>query len=307
MHCKRCATLEAELEFPEPSTPHVDFLSQEGFRRKIKAGPGPRFHNPKPLPTCARPVQPRFRSLFQLDPSGRVASSSASKGLASVVASAPSFAASAKPLPAYLPLQHTRSAPSKGAPVPRPRPRKASFYAKYPCDAEDSGIAVPSSSPKAPSFASVKPCADILVAPASSLQPPMPKAGSGFVSSKHLHQERSSVVLGLFLQLCAILQPLSKVLSGLQGSLHGTEFQARLLHKVADTTASRYLRSALLFIQTVDDLGGSILSLFDALAADAIFVLHRAGEGCLGHPSNVLKAVPTQGWPAPASRASSSE
>ena len=36
MHCKRCATLEAELEFPEPSTPHVDFLSQEGFRRKIK-------------------------------------------------------------------------------------------------------------------------------------------------------------------------------------------------------------------------------------------------------------------------------
>ena len=35
MQCKRCATLEAELEFPEPSTPHVDFLSQEGFRRKI--------------------------------------------------------------------------------------------------------------------------------------------------------------------------------------------------------------------------------------------------------------------------------
>ena len=36
VQCKRCATLEAELEFPQPSTPHVDFLSQEGFRRKIK-------------------------------------------------------------------------------------------------------------------------------------------------------------------------------------------------------------------------------------------------------------------------------
>ena len=36
MQCKRCATLEAELEFPEPSTPHVDFLSREGFRRKIR-------------------------------------------------------------------------------------------------------------------------------------------------------------------------------------------------------------------------------------------------------------------------------
>ena len=43
MQCKRCATLEAELEFSEPSTPHVDFLSQEGFRRKI------RFYNLKSL------------------------------------------------------------------------------------------------------------------------------------------------------------------------------------------------------------------------------------------------------------------
>ena len=35
MRCKRCAKLEAELEFHELSTPHVDSLSQEGFRRKI--------------------------------------------------------------------------------------------------------------------------------------------------------------------------------------------------------------------------------------------------------------------------------
>ena len=81
------------------------------------------------------------------------------------------------------------------------------------------------------------------------------------------------------------------MLSGLQGSLHEVEFQTRLLHKVADTTAARYLHSALLFLQTVEDLGVSVLSLSDALAADAIFVLHRAGEECLGHPSNVLKAV----------------
>ena len=98
-------------------------------------------------------------------------------------------------------------------------------------------------------------------------------------------------MLSLFLQLCTILQPLSRVLSGLQGSLHEVEFQARLLRKVADTTAARYLRSAMLFLQTVEDLGGSVLSLSDALAADAIFILRRAGEGCLGHPSNVLKAI----------------
>ena len=33
------------------------------------------------------------------------------------------------------------------------------------------------------------------------------------------------------------------------------------------------------------------MSLSDAIAADALFVLHRSGEGPLGHPSNVLKAV----------------
>ena len=51
MHCKRCATLEAELEFPEPSTPHVDFLSQEGFRRKISL---PYWGCPTPPPEASR-------------------------------------------------------------------------------------------------------------------------------------------------------------------------------------------------------------------------------------------------------------
>ena len=150
---------------------------------------------------------------------------------------------------------------------------------------------MPSCPAKAASSFLTKPLDDSLGAPTHELQPPVPKSSTGFVSSRQVHQERSSAVLSLFLQLCTILQPLSRVLAGLQGSLHELDFQARLLHKVADTTAARYLRSALLFLQTVEDLGGSVLSLSDALAADAIFVLHRAGEGCLGHPSNVLKAV----------------
>ena len=252
-----------------------------------KAGSGPRFVRPKPLPVCVPPVKPRFRSPFQLGHSGAVASDSETRLPASVVASLPSSVKSAKPLPAFLPVQPARPAAPKGAPLPRPLPMQASFYATYPSDAVVSGSLVPSCPAKAASSFLTKPLDESLGAPTHELQPPVPKSSTGFVSSRQVHQERSSAVLSLLLQLCTILQPLSKVLAGLQGSLHELE----LLHKVADTTAARYLRSALLFVPTVEDLGGSVLSLSDALAADAIFVLHRAGEGCLGHPSNVLKAV----------------
>ena len=246
---------------------------------------------PKSLPVCFQPVQPRFRSPFQLHSSGTSAADLASRLPASVLANKPSSAQLAKPLPAFLPVQPARPPPLKGAPLPRPLPKQASFYAMYPCASTASGNLLPSCPAKAASSSLMKPLADNLVSPVRDLQPPLLKSSAGFVSSRQVHQERSSAVLSLFLQLCTILQPLSRVLSGLQGSLHEVEFQARLLRKVADTTAARYLRSALLFLQTVEDLGGSVLSLSDALAADAIFILHRAGEGCLGHPSNVLKAI----------------
>ena len=70
-----------------------------------KAGSGPRFVRAKPLPVCVQPVKPRFRSPFQLDPSGAAASGSDSRLPASVVASLPSSVKSAKPLPAFLPVQ----------------------------------------------------------------------------------------------------------------------------------------------------------------------------------------------------------
>ena len=145
-----------------------------------KAGSGPRFQRPKPLPTCVQPAQPRFRSPFQLDPSGTAASDPGCKLPASVVASLPSSATSAKPLPAYLPVQHARAAPPKGAPLPKPIPRKASFYANYPSDAEASGGIVPSCSAKAPSPTLAKPLEDVLVASACALQPSVSKAGTGF-------------------------------------------------------------------------------------------------------------------------------
>ena len=170
----------------------------------------------------------------------------------------PSSAQLAKPLPAFLPVQPARPPPPKGAPLPRPLPKQASFYATYPSDSTVSGSLLPSCPAKAASSSLIKPLADSLVSPVRDLQPPVPKSSTGFVSSRQVHQHRSSAVLSLFLQLCTILQPQSRVLSGLQGSLHEADFQARLLHKVADTTASRYLRSALLFIQTVEDLGGSV-------------------------------------------------
>ena len=256
-----------------------------------KAGSARRFDAPSPLPSCFKPLSPRFRSPFQVGCFRAVASETASQS--SAIASA-RFGPSEpfpKPLPAFLPMQPSLPELPTAKPLPIPVPKPASFYASYPTSAlASSGRTICSEvKPSGPSL--LKPPPESVEISVCDLQPSAPNTKVGFVSSRQVHQERSAAVVNLFLQLCAILQPLSRVLAGLQGSLNKLEFQSRLLRKVSDTTAVRYLRSALLFIQTVEDLGGTVLALTDALAADAIFVLRRAGEGCLGHPSNVLKAV----------------
>ena len=190
-------------------------------------------------------------------------------------------------------MQPSRPELPTAKPLPVPVPKPASFYASYPTPALAASCRTICAEVKPSGPSLLKPPPEPVDISACNLQPSAPNTKVGFVSSRQVHQERSAAVLNLFLQLwlCTILQPLSRVLAGLQGSLNQLEFQSRLLHKVSDTTAARYLRSALLFVQTVEDLGGTVLALTDALAADAIFVLHRAGEGCLGHPSNVLKAI----------------
>ena len=256
-----------------------------------KGGSAPRFGAPSPLPSCFKPLSPRFRSPFQVGCFRAVASDTASQSLAIASAHFGLSESCPKPLPAFLPMQPSRPELPTAKPLPVPVPKPASFYASYPTPALAASCRAICAEVKPSGPSLLKPPPEPVDISAGNLQPSAPNTKVGFVSSRQVHQERSAAVLNLFLQLCTILQPLSRVLAGLQGSLNQLEFQSRLLHKVSDTTAARYLRSALLFVQTVEDLGGTVLALTDALAADAIFVLRRAGEGCLGHPSNVLKAI----------------
>ena len=163
-----------------------------------KAGPGSRFHKPMPLPTCARTVQPRFRSPFQLGHAGAVASGLDSSLPASVAVSMPSSDKVAKPLPAFLPVEPSRPTPPKRAPLPRPSPRQASFYANCPSDPVASGSVFSNSPAKAASPFLAKPLAEDLAAPTREWQPHVHKSIAGFVSSRQVHQERSSAVLSLF-------------------------------------------------------------------------------------------------------------
>ena len=210
---------------------------------------------------------------------------SASPLAKSACAFSPALPKSALPLAAYLPPQPHKPSVPKSCPLPKPVPRDAAFYARYPSvEQQVSPASAAEVSSQVTSAGAPRPKDTQVV----KWKPPAPKSGSGFVSNRAGHQERSAVVLRLFLQVCVIFRPLSRILASIEGSLHVAQFQARLLDKVADTAALRYLRSVLLLVQTVDDLGGALQSLSDAVAAD---VLHRAGEGPLGHPSNVLKAI----------------
>ena len=259
-----------------------------------KAGSGQRFNGPKPLPSCVRAVQPLFMSPFQLGRSGMVASDPGSGLPASVAISLRSADVIGKALPAFLPVAPARQAPPRGAPLPKPTPKPASFYAIYPpaCEPPPASDILASSCPaKAVSALSMKPQVDLLAASKRDWQPPALGLMPASCPVDKFTRSAPPLCSAYFSSFAQFFSLLVVCFSGLQGSLHEVEFQARLLCKVADTTAASYLRSAMLFLQTVEDLGGSVLSLSDALAADAIFILHRAGEGCLGHPSNVLKAI----------------
>ncbi|CAE7294548.1 unnamed protein product, partial [Symbiodinium necroappetens] len=85
---------------------------------------------------------------------------------------------------------------------------------------------------------------------------------------------------------------LHEVLSQLAASQHGDAIRKRLLAKVSDTTAARYLRSVQLFFTTFEELGGSLDEVDQGLFLDAFFALSRSLEdGPLSNAQNVLKAL----------------
>ncbi|CAE7409091.1 unnamed protein product [Symbiodinium sp. CCMP2592] len=122
--------------------------------------------------------------------------------------------------------------------------------------------------------------------------PALRAAADGVLTSKDNHKacdERNKV---LFDQLCRSHGAYSEVLQQLASSREGTVIQSRLLSKVSDTTAARYLRSVQLFFCAFEELGGNMDAIDQSLFLDAFFALSRGSEsGPLSNSINVLKAL----------------
>ncbi|CAE7036464.1 unnamed protein product [Symbiodinium sp. CCMP2592] len=138
----------------------------------------------------------------------------------------------------------------------------------------------------------VQPSTTALRAPSELHPPAFREPIAGLVTSKDNHQacdERNKV---LFDQLCASHGAYSEVLQQLSGSREGAVIKSRLLSKVSDTTAARYLRSVQLFFCAFEELGGNMESIDQGLFLDAFFALSRGSEtGPLSNSINVLKAL----------------
>ena len=166
--------------------------------------------------------------------------------------------------------------------------QSAASYAAYPkasASAVQASITTPTPSPlqeKPP-----PPARQAASAP-RKLQPPP----SGLTTSRDLHHVADAKNSALFAELCERHGTFSEVLQQLRGSHHGASIKARLLSKVSDTTAARYLRSVQLFFSAFEELGGQLADIDQGLFLDAFFALSRSTEdGPLSNSQNVIKAL----------------
>ncbi|CAE7273536.1 unnamed protein product [Symbiodinium sp. KB8] len=87
-------------------------------------------------------------------------------------------------------------------------------------------------------------------------------------------------------------RPLPTYRSASSYAVYPKVIKERLLSKVSDTTASRYLRSVQLFFVAFEELGGKLEQINEGLFLDAFFTVSRSSEdGPLSNSQNVLKAL----------------
>ena len=115
---------------------------------------------------------------------------------------------------------------------------------------------------------------------------------AGFSRSLDAHAEVSRRNHLLFEQLCDMHFELSPVLGQISTSRYSDVLRSKLLAKVSDTTAARYLRSVQIFFTTFEELGGDIRNVEAGLLLDTFFSLSRCPEeGPLSNSLNVMKAL----------------
>ena len=166
--------------------------------------------------------------------------------------------------------------------------QSAASYAAYPkasASAVQASITTPTPSPLQEQ---PPPSSRQFVSTPRKLQPPP----SGLTTSRDLHHVADAKNSALFAELCELHGTFSEVLQQLRGSHHGASIKARLLSKVSDTTAARYLRSVQLFFSAFEELGGQLSDTDQGLFLDAFFALSRSTEdGPLSNSQNVIKAL----------------
>ena len=239
---------------------------------------------PKPRAWQRPPICLRFNSPFQVDKPGP-------KPVARPASSCPRFQLQARWAP-QSPQQHEKVAWGSDA-LPMPSFGSAHKYAKYPSQASP---CPPDSSLQCPSPAPIPPRVELpgaLTAKASSFSAPRSSAAeAGFVRSMDSHDALSLRNRVLFEQLCDMHSDISPVLGQISASRYSDILRNKLLAKVSDTTAARYLRSVQIFFTTFEELGGDVRNVDSGLLLDTFFSLSRCPEeGPLSNSLNVMKAL----------------
>ena len=238
-------------------------------------------HLSKASPWSPPPICLRYNSPFRLGCPGKVPRAP--------VPSTVACFSPPRPGAQLRPPQHSHF-PTPGRPKPLPSFKAAAAYAVYPkdsCSVIQESLSTPTPRPL--------PRATMPVA--GSWEPlPRPKGDPALrpavMKSSDLHEAKRSRNEALFQSLCDARGRFSEVLLQLAASQHGDAIRKRLLAKVSDTTAARYLRSVQLFFTTFEELGGSLDKVDQGLFLDAFFVLSRSLEdGPLSNAQNVLKAL----------------
>ena len=244
------------------------------------------FFRPAPKPKAWQrpPVCLRFNSPFQVD-------QPEPKPVARPAGSCRNFRPQAAWRP-HCPVQRERASWSTDA-APLPSFGNAHVYAKYPSQQEscllDSTLRCPTPAPLPPR---VEP-PGALPAKAITFKAPRPLTEeAGFSRSMDAHAEVSRKNHLLFEQLCDMHFELSPVLGQISTSRYSEVLRNKLLAKVSDTTAARYLRSVQIFFTTFEELGGEIRNVEAGLLLDTFFSLSRCPEeGPLSNSLNVMKAL----------------
>ena len=207
------------------------------------------------------------------------------------------------PKPVHVLRNTTRTHP--GLPRPRPVPSKRGTYAAYPslqCGISASGLVTKASAASRSSVASEDTHATLVsnsavpsftgsVHLASILQRSSSKAPAVCTSSQ-VHARNWAKALRLWKDLCITLVSASSCLPDIFASPNCDKLLEKLLCKISDTTALRYISSAVKMVSALQDLDLPLEAPSQVQLIDSWLAAQKeAGKDTSLHSENALKAL----------------